>query len=225
MTTLIAVSPHLDDAVFSVGAMLARHAEAGWRVIVATCFTASVPDPVGFALACQLDKGLGPEVDYMALRRAEDATACALLGAEAIHLAFPEAPHRGYGSAAALFAPPHEHDDIADTLAPALDGLLRRHEPARILGPAAIGSHVDHLVVRRVLERLGVGAELWADLPYAARVGAPAPRRAEPVAELLERKTAACAAYVSQLGFQFGGEAGIARAIQIDGAELILAVT
>ena len=39
-------------------------------VTVVTCFTRSVPDPQGFALACQLDKGLGPEVDYMALRRA-----------------------------------------------------------------------------------------------------------------------------------------------------------
>jgi hypothetical protein len=53
--------------------LLRRHAvragAAGWEVTVATAFTRSVPDPQGFALACQLDKGLPPEVDYMALRR------------------------------------------------------------------------------------------------------------------------------------------------------------
>jgi hypothetical protein len=94
----LALSPHLDDAAFSCGGTLARLAEAGWRVVVATLFTRSVPDPTGFALACQLDKGLGPEVDYMALRRAEDRDAMRALGAEARWLDLPEAPHRRYGS-------------------------------------------------------------------------------------------------------------------------------
>ena len=69
----LALSPHLDDAVFSCGGTLARLAGAGWRVVVATLFAASVPDPTGFALACQTDKGLAPDVDYLALRRDEDA--------------------------------------------------------------------------------------------------------------------------------------------------------
>jgi len=98
----LAVSPHLDDAVFSAGALLARLATQGWRVVIATCFTASVPNPRGFALACQLDKGLASSVDYMALRRAEDADACAALGCEIVHLPFTEAPHRGYEDPLAL---------------------------------------------------------------------------------------------------------------------------
>ena len=81
MPHALALSPHLDDAAFSCGGTLARLAAAGWRVTLCTAFTRSVPDPTGFALACQLDKGLGPEVDYMALRRAEDDAACAALGA------------------------------------------------------------------------------------------------------------------------------------------------
>ena len=72
MTTLLALSPHLDDAVFSAGATLFRAARRGWRVVVATIFTGNVAQPTGFALACQLDKGLAADVDYMALRRAED---------------------------------------------------------------------------------------------------------------------------------------------------------
>ena len=67
--TALALSPHLDDAAFSAGGTLHALARAGWRVVVATVFTRSVPDPQGFALACQLDKGLDASVDYMALRR------------------------------------------------------------------------------------------------------------------------------------------------------------
>ena len=86
MSTALAISPHLDDAVFSAGGTLAHLATAGWRVVMATVFTASVPEPKGFALACQLDKGLSPEVDYMGLRRDEDLTAADELGVEAVHL-------------------------------------------------------------------------------------------------------------------------------------------
>ncbi|MEK8106267.1 PIG-L family deacetylase [Micromonospora sp. M12] len=100
----MAVSPHLDDAVFSIGGTLAALVAAGWTVRVVTCFTASVPEPSPFALACQLDKGLAADVDYMALRRAEDRAACALLGVEPVHLPLAEAPHRGYPDPAALFA-------------------------------------------------------------------------------------------------------------------------
>jgi hypothetical protein len=116
----VAVSPHLDDAVFSAGGTLAALAAAGWRVRVVTCFTASVADPSPFALSTQLDKGLGAEIDYMALRRAEDAAALQRLGAEPVHLPLPEAPHRGYTSAPDLFAGQHADDDVTGPLTEAL---------------------------------------------------------------------------------------------------------
>ena len=94
--TALLVSPHLDDAAFSCGGLAAMLARAGWRVVIATLFTRSVHPATGFALACQRDKGLADEVDYMALRRAEDVSAVACLGAEAWHGDLPEAPHRGY---------------------------------------------------------------------------------------------------------------------------------
>ncbi len=101
---LLAISQHLDDAVFLVGGTLAHHAHPGWRVVVATVFTASVPDPHDSALACRSDKGRRAEVDDMALRRAEDEAACGGVNGEAVHRPLAEAPHRGYHSAPALFA-------------------------------------------------------------------------------------------------------------------------
>jgi len=199
----LAVSPHLDDAVFSAGGTLAALADAGWRVVVATVFTANVQKPDGFALACQLDKGLPPDVDYMALRRGEDRAACAIIGAEPAHLPLLEAPHRRYGSAAELFGPVRAGDD--PPIAQLVVRLVATLRPQRILGPQAIGGHVDHVLTRRALERLGHRWESWADWPYADRSPPVGPGHAVDRA----RKLKACAAYASQLGFQFGGADGL----------------
>ena len=229
MPTALALSPHLDDAAFSAGGALARLAGAGWRVVVATVFTASVPDPTGFALACQLDKGLGPEVDYMVLRRNEDAAAAAALGAEARWLPFREAPHRGYGSAAELFGPVRDDDD-ARALAPALAATLDEIRPDLLLGPQAIGAHVDHVQLARALEVVRPGAPIlwWRDFPYVAREASPREPFADRMAALPEiavgldarasaAKRDACLAYRSQLGFQFGGPDGLERRLAATG--------
>jgi LmbE family N-acetylglucosaminyl deacetylase len=225
----LALSPHLDDAAFSCGGTLARLAQSGWEVTVATVFTRSVPAPTGFALACQLDKGLPAEVDYMALRRTEDAAACAALGARPLWLDFPEAPHRGYADAAALFAAPRAEDDVLSPLCGAFSKLVDA-EPDLILAPQAIGGHVDHVLVALALRLvLPAGAPpvlWWTDFPYAMRPDShPAQPFAEAMAMLPERavtgdaaaRLAACAAYTTQLGFQFGGTAGLATALQAAG--------
>ncbi|MCJ2122931.1 PIG-L deacetylase family protein [Methylobacterium sp. J-077] len=234
MPKALALSPHLDDAAFSCGGLLASLAGDGWHVVMATLFTGSVADPTGFALACQLDKGLSAEVDYMALRRAEDVRAAKELGiAPPRHLPFREAPHRGYGSAPELFSAPRADDGIAADLAPALAALIAAENPDLILAPQAIGGHVDHIQAVRALLSLDVRASIlwWRDFPYTVREAAPR----EPLAELLfalpsrrmaldpeaqARKRAGCAAYASQIGFQFGSPAGLdARLAREEGIE------
>lgn len=223
MPTALALSPHLDDAAFSCGGLLAQLAQGGWRVIMATLFTGSVADPKGFALACQLDKGLPAEIDYMALRRGEDSDAAAALGiAPPVHLPFREAPHRGYGSAPELFSDTRADDGIAADLAPAIAGLIAAEAPDLLLAPQAIGGHVDHVQAVRALRSLDPLPPIlwWRDFPYTVREAAPREPLAALFAELPEarvtldpdaqaRKRAACAAYTSQIGFQFGGPAGL----------------
>lgn len=224
MPRAIAFSPHLDDATFSCGSTLGRLARMGWAVTVCTVFTQSVPRPTGFALACQLDKGLGPDVDYMALRRTEDAAACAVLGAQPHWLDLPEAPHRGYGDAKALFAPPRPADTIAAPLTQALIAMLDAG-PDLVLAPQAVGGHVDHVVLVRALSAVlppGLPVLWWTDFPYSAK---PHSHPARPFAAEMaawpdvtlvgdvETRCRACAAYRTQLGFQFGGEAGLRQAL------------
>lgn len=209
MKRILAVSPHLDDAVFSAGARLAEHSAAGDRVTIATCFTGNVARPTGFALACQLDKGLPPEVDYMALRRAEDAEACHRLGTEPLHLPLLEAPLRGYESAAALFGPRLSGDTVLPDLVAALEQVAAYCQPDHVYGPYGVGNHVDHHFVREAVERVFIGTPVvwWEDYPYAMREPAvPEGITRHPVSgEAVHRKLAATLAYRSQLGFQFGG--------------------
>lgn len=209
---LVAVSPHLDDAAFSAGGTLANYARDGGEVVVVTSFTGNVAQPRGFALECQLDKGLGADVDYMALRRREDERACAVINAKPVQLTFLEAPHRGYDSAPALFGPRLSADDIVDRLAPDLARLVEG--ATLILGPYGVGGHVDHGIVREALERVCDPERLllWEDWPYLDRSDRLPPDPYWTVdldRELIDRRVAMCATYESQLNFQFGGRSAM----------------
>jgi LmbE family N-acetylglucosaminyl deacetylase len=231
MPIALALSPHLDDAAFSCGGTLAMLAEGGWQVVMATLFTGSVPEPQGFALACQLDKGLPAEVDYMALRRDEDRAAAAALGIAApTHLPFREAPHRGYGSAPELFEETRDDDAIVPDLARALADLVAAVRPDLLLSPQAIGGHVDHVQMVRALDAVGARLPVlwWRDFPYTVRKAAPkeplrarftdlGEREIRLTAAAEVRKAAACAAYGTQIGFQFGGREGLSRRLSEEG--------
>ncbi len=189
---------------------------------MATCFTATVPEPAGFALACQLDKGLGPEVDYMALRRDEDRQAAEILGVGSVRwLDLPEAPHRGYDSAPELFAAVRDDDEVWRVLADRLGALIDETGPDQIFGPQGLGGHVDHRqTIRAVQAVAGALPVAWyRDTPYAIRDPAATPvvdaleAATMPIEAALGRKIRSACAYASQIGFQFGGADGVAAAL------------
>lgn len=223
MPTALLISPHLDDAVFSCGASVALLIERGWDLCVATAFTKSRHPAAGFALENQRDKGLADDVDYMALRRDEDAEALTRLGAEARHLDLPEAPMRGYETADALFGDYLATDHIDPALQDAIDDLIEELRPNLLMGPSALGGHVDH---RRVLDALfettgDHATAFWRDVPYVIRHPHAAldtrlgvlDEFAVTVDGALDRKVEAAALYVSQLQFQFGGRDAMAKAL------------
>ncbi len=223
MPTLLALSPHLDDAVFSAGGTLHQYAKEGWKVVIATCFTGNVAQPLGFALSCQLDKGIAANVDYMALRRKEDLEACRILGVNALHLPLLEAPHRGYDTAAALFCPRLTQDTVSISLRPELIDLVRSLCPAAVFAPAAIGNHVDHWVVRDVIAAMITDGfldracvKLWSDWPYADKTSTQSNNPSETrllSAVDIDAKIAAASAYASQLSYQFGSRGAMANRI------------
>ena len=225
MPTALFLSPHLDDVAFSCGGTLLRLADdPRWRVVLCTVFAASVEHPQGFALRCQTDKGIAPEVDYMALRRSEDTAFVHAAGAdEAWHWQHREAPHRGYGSPAALFAGAHPDDSAWQAVRDDLTALDAACRPDVVFAPQGLGNHVDHLqLIRAVLGvyPAGRGVCWYRDTPYAIREPGAQPstllepcrathRRVALPPETLERKIADCCLYASQIDFQFGGADGV----------------
>src|SRR5260221_483070 len=82
MSRLLIISPHLDDAVLSCGARIAKTVESGGEVVVATCFTTpweAAPEE----LQQLYDR-----------RKADDGDALKMLGAGIRHLGFTDAPFR-----------------------------------------------------------------------------------------------------------------------------------
>jgi LmbE family N-acetylglucosaminyl deacetylase len=215
--TALFISPHLDDVAFSCAGTLAALKARGWRIVLATVFTRSVPNPTGFALACQTDKGLAPEVDYMAIRREEDAAFASTPGieADAVHwLDLPEAPHRGYASPAALFAGSRPGDDIWRDVMVLVGDLADTVNPDLLFAPQALGNHIDHRQTVRAVASLGRPALWYRDLPYATRAPEEAPPAglpdglislAMPISDHLPAKIAGSCRYATQLPFQFGG--------------------
>jgi len=224
MPTALFLSPHLDDTAFSCGGLVAQLGDSGWRTVLATAFTATVLPATGFALACQTDKGLGPDVDYMALRREEDRAAARILGVSDLRwLGLPEAPHRSYGAASALFGAILDGDEAWRPLAAKISALADEVRPDLVLAPQGLGNHVDHRqMIRAVLRAAPQRLAFYRDTPYAIRNPDAVPHIdgsamqdcALGITDGLERKIAASCAYASQVGFQFGGPAALAAALR-----------
>jgi LmbE family N-acetylglucosaminyl deacetylase len=136
---VVVLSPHLDDAVLSLGAAVARWSEQGRTVQVWTAFTEAPP-------------GAGPPRrlaafgDY-ARRRAEDDRALAVLGAHSHRLGMSERLWREPRprTLAAAFVGPRTVAGFAclGPLTEVVADLLT--SGAEVYAPLGIGQHVDHV--------------------------------------------------------------------------------
>jgi LmbE family N-acetylglucosaminyl deacetylase len=139
---VVVLSPHLDDAALSIGALIARLAAGGRKVAVWTAFTQGPPLET-----------IPPERrvfgDY-SQRRAEDERAMAILGAERRWLDLEERIWREPPLARTLdiFRTPESIESFryVDLLRAEIRGLLAEPE-VTIYAPLAVGHHVDHVEV------------------------------------------------------------------------------
>jgi LmbE family N-acetylglucosaminyl deacetylase len=152
----VVLSPHLDDAVLSIGAHIHEQARLGTRVRAVTVFAndPAASDPPGeWDLLC----GFASAAAAARVRRDEDARACAIVGAEPEWLAFAD---ESYGR-------PPDPDAVWESMLPLIadsDLLLVPGFPLR---------HSDHAwLTRLVVDRrteLAPALGFYAEQPYARR--------------------------------------------------------
>ena len=181
------LSPHLDDAVLSCGGAIHRQVAAGEQVTVITIFAGDAdPDTELPAFALTQHEYWGNPRAPMALRRAEDTAALALLGATSLHLDYQDAVYRSgadgewlYNHEQALWERVHPDDPLArdgiDLLAGHLASLVPQAGAQVVYAPLGLGHHVDHQIVHAAARKLLSGATRMAfyeDYPYGEKPGA-----------------------------------------------------
>jgi LmbE family N-acetylglucosaminyl deacetylase len=148
----VVLSPHFDDAVFSLGATLASAARSGASIHVVTIFGNDPDDesaPSEWDAAC----GFLSAGEAARARREEDSLACDLVGASATALLFPDEDHGGGAEPA----------EISEALTQACAGA------DLVLAPGYPLQHTDHAMVARLLveRRPGAGLGFYVEQPYA----------------------------------------------------------
>ncbi|MFG2640444.1 PIG-L deacetylase family protein [Streptomyces sp. NPDC048370] len=189
---LIALSPHLDDAVLSCGALL-LHARVRAPVTVVSFFTEAAPPPYTLSGRQYLRQTGAMDADVLyAARRDEDRAVMAELGVAWSHVGLVDglfrrragrAPHTG-GLAGRLPEIDHvyptyrlhlsrgrvsRHD--AETLGAVTEAItaLLPSERGLVLAPLGVGGHADHVLVRTAAELSGRRVAYYSDFPYNQR--------------------------------------------------------
>jgi LmbE family N-acetylglucosaminyl deacetylase len=195
---VLVLSPHLDDAVFACGRLLAS-------VPAATVATIFAGRPASSAPLTEWDRASGfrPGDDVIGARRDEDRLALGILGANPVWLEFRD---RQYG-------PGVRPDEIAREL----DGVLARCAPGAVFFPLGLFHSDHHLTHEAALLLLGDYPQLhWfayedrlyrrqpglchAKIARLRRVGLlPRPARFRETTSAAARKCRAVRCYRSQL--------------------------
>lgn len=233
----IYLAPHLDDAVLSCGGQIFMQTQAGLAVLVVTIMAGDPPRQTMSPFAQLLHERWQLAGEVTATRRAEDAAACAILGAEVAHWDVPdciyrqdpESGHGYYTSNEALFGVVHEADaELVEMLGKRLAALPGY---GRLLAPLTVGNHVDHQIVHRAVSALPQHRiAYYEDYPYVAVPGAleKALRPDDPgwreeciplTEAALQAKIAAVAAYESQVSTLFQSPSAMEEMVRRFAAE------
>ena len=175
---IVVLSPHRDDAAFSLGLSIESWLAARQTVHVLNCFTQSNYAPYSDA------ESLHPNDRASfasAVRKREDAAWAKLFGGglKLSDLDLLDAPLRLIcGVDEAFTSEIRAGDRAVARVAGAIAKVVRTTAAGElaIALPLGIGGHIDHRVTRQAgletLSRLAVPVAFYEDLPYAARPGA-----------------------------------------------------
>jgi LmbE family N-acetylglucosaminyl deacetylase len=167
----IYLSPHFDDIAYSCGGLAWEQVHAGQPVSIWTICAGNPPEGELTPLTQELHTRWNTGGEAGAVRRAEDRRSCEILGVKYHHFQIPDVIYRTDPDTGEpvikmnedLFTMPPEKYLIAR-----LASMLKQEVPAgsQLVSPMAIGSHIDHLLVRAAAAQTGFPLLYYADYPY-----------------------------------------------------------
>ena len=167
----IYLSPHLDDAVLSAGGLIYEQTNSGVPVEIWTFMCGNPPaGPVSsFAEQQHQQWGFSSAEESTRARRQEDRNAAAVIGAQVLHFDFLDCIYRRGKNGEWLYSdisvPPHADDaEFPRQIADAIFARLTADDV--LVAQLAVGSHVDHVIVRQAAELLGRPLLYDIDIPY-----------------------------------------------------------
>ena len=167
----IYISPHLDDAVLSAGGLIYEQTRAGMDVEIWNFMCGFPPSEElsPYAQVLHFQWGISSAADVVTARRAEDLRAARLVGAKTVYFDFLDCiyrrGHNGDWLYSYAFDPPHEEEaDLPAQIAKAISARLKPTD--QLVCQFGLGSHVDHLLVRRAVDLLQLPVLYDVDIPY-----------------------------------------------------------
>ena len=162
---VLIISPHCDDAAFSIGGIIYEICQQEIDIIILTCFSKS-----HYAI-----KSSEFSIEEITLiRKREDQMFRELCNAKEMQLLYIDlldAPLRKYRNVESLFDPMLQDNELLliDTIKNSIRPLLQAD--TLLLFPMAIGNHIDHVISNiacRTLANSGVYFGEYFDQPYVA---------------------------------------------------------
>lgn len=187
--SLIVLSPHLDDAVLSCGALMS-YAVEHVPVTVVTLFTEAGPPPYTLSARRHLRHvGVTDAESLYYQRKIEDQAVLESIGVTWVHIGLTDALYRRNARSGRFWInllpelahiyPVYRRHIVSGNLAPADAGTLQDactsiqriacQGPALVLAPLAVGGHVDHLLTRTAAELSAARVGYYSDFPYNQR--------------------------------------------------------
>ena len=223
MADFFFLSPHADDAVWSVGGLMHHLANTGHRVRLVTLFSAQALPLTDVGLAWAERSGAAPE-ELVRLRQTEDDLAAEALGVSRRDAGLVDAASRPWYRRGGPIGGPRAALDPLDDARGAVERFLRRQleesaEPV-LVSASGFGGHVDHQATAGAAAALEaeLGVRLWfyEEFPYVIKRPLVEPRERlrgrEPIevpmsTESRRAHRAASCLYVTQVRAMWGGQA------------------
>lgn len=167
----IYISPHLDDAILSAGGLIYEQTRAGLEIEIWTfmCGFPSTEELSPFAQELHSQWGISTAAEVVTARRAEDVRAAGIVGAKTIHFDFLDCIYRRGRNGDWLYSEVfmHPHEDEENLPARIAESISARLKPTdQLVFQLALGSHLDHILVRRAVELLHLPVLYDVDIPY-----------------------------------------------------------